>query len=160
MIHHRRAGRVIFVAPDHSTLLVLGQDPQDLARGSFYWTPGGGVDADETVSDAARREVREELGYAVGELGPVVLEREAEFDFGGRRIRQVESFYLVGVPDRFTPEPDALTELEADAILGFDWMTPDRMRNSQLSVYPVCLPDLVEFWAADGHPETAWREHQ
>jgi len=160
MIHDRRAGRVLLVAPDGATLLVLGQDPQDLDRGPCYWTPGGGADGDETVTEAARREVREELGYSLDDLGPVVLERRAEFDFGGRRIRQTESFYLVCVGDRFAAEPEALTELEAEAILGFEWLTPQQMRHNPRSIYPICLPDLIDYWRDHGHPATPWQEHQ
>lgn len=42
--------------------------------GRRYWVlPGGGIEADETPSEAAARETREKLGVDV-ELGPVLVE--------------------------------------------------------------------------------------
>lgn len=156
MIHERTAGRVVIVADDHSALLVLGQDPNDLDRGRFYWTPGGGIDGRETLLEGTRRELKEEVGLAVDELGPVVLERVAEFDFGGRRIRQMESFFIVEVPTTFEAAPDGLSTLEVDAIIDFVWRTSDQMRGERWPVYPRCLPDLIDHFAEAGRPEIPW----
>ncbi len=64
------------------------------------WTlPGGGVEFDETVAEAAVREVREETGYDV-ELGPVLgidsftVAREGERPY--RSVRVVFEARVVG----------------------------------------------------------------
>lgn len=156
MLLERTAGRGLLVAPNRKTLLVLGQDPADIGRGRFYWTPGGGIDAGETIEEGLRRELREEVGHDAGDLGSVVLERVSEFNFGGRRLRQTESFYMLEVDTAFEAAPEALSELEGEAIIGFEWLTPHQMRTSELNVYPSCLPDLIDECADNGRPETPW----
>lgn len=156
MLLERTAGRGLLVTPDRKTLLVLGRDPADVTRGQFYWTPGGGVDAGESIEDGLRRELREEIGHNAGDLGSVILERVSEFDFGGRRLRQTESFYLLEVDTAFEAAPEALSELEGEAIIGFEWLTPQEMRSTELNVYPGCLPDLIDECAANGRPKRPW----
>lgn len=47
------------IIKDKKVLLVTGHGAD------FYWTPGGGVEADETPEQTLRRELREELGVEV-----------------------------------------------------------------------------------------------
>ncbi len=156
-VHNRTAARVLLVAPNGATLLVHGHDPEDPGRGGFYWTPGGGLDDGESLEAGARREVAEEIGFDIGELGPVVLERVGEFPFGGRQIRQTESFFLVHVDDTFDAAPEALSDLEQSAIDEFVWLTPSDMRESADLVYPRCLADLIDHVAEHGRPVTPWQ---
>jgi len=153
---HRTAARVLLTAPNGATLLVHGHDPGDVGRGGFYWTPGGGLDPGESLEEGARREVFEEVGHEVGDLGPVVLHRVGEFPFGGRNVRQTESFFLISVPEPFSCAPEHLSELEQRAIHGFIWLTPNEMRAAVDQVYPECLPDLIEACLRDGHPDPPW----
>ena len=55
--------------------------------GRSYWlVPGGGVDAGETMVEAAEREIREETGYVI-EVGRLLLVCEAiDPKAGGRHI--------------------------------------------------------------------------
>lgn len=156
MVYERTAGRALLIAPDRSTLLVRGRDPEDLGRGHFYWTPGGGIDDGESVEAATRREVLEEVGHVVDDLGEIVLHRVSEFDFAGRRIRQTESFFAIDVPVVFDASPSSLSALEDEAIVGFEWLTPWQMRRSPHAVYPTCLADLVDSIVEDGRPATPW----
>lgn len=58
-----QTGASIIVEDDNG--LILMQQRQDDGNWSY---PGGRVDIDETVEEAARREVREECGLTVGEM--------------------------------------------------------------------------------------------
>jgi len=156
MLHERTAGRALLMTPGRKTLLVLGQDPSNTGRGQFYWTPGGGLDPGASLEEATRRELREEVGHVAGDLGAVVLERVSEFDFGGRRLRQTESFFLLEIAEPFVASPEALSTLEDDAIIDFHWLTPLEMRATALSVYPSCLADLIDEVATNGRPSAPW----
>lgn len=52
------------IIKDRKVLLVTGHDAD------FYWTPGGGVEADETIEETLRREIFEELGVTITSLTP------------------------------------------------------------------------------------------
>ncbi|MGI9604553.1 MAG: NUDIX hydrolase [Acidimicrobiales bacterium] len=158
--HERRAGRAIVIDPDLRVLMIRGVDPADTDRGGFLWTPGGGVDTGEDAAGATRRELWEEVGLRVHDLGPVVLERIGEFPFDGRLIRQTEQFFHVIVDADFHPEPTHRSELEEKAIVSIEWLTPAELRNSPAPFYPWCLADLVEHIDRNGLPNTPWIEQQ
>jgi len=63
---------------------VLVQTRPDPGRWQGYWEfPGGGIEAGEDISTAARRECLEELGLAVSVQGPLDVVRWA---YGARRV--------------------------------------------------------------------------
>ena len=160
MIHDRRAGRAIVLDPDGHVLMIRGHDPDDLGRGGFLWTPGGGIDAGETVEAGTRRELWEETGLRVDELGPVVLTRVGEFAFGGRLIRQHERYYCVEVGARFEPIPHFRSELEHRAIDEIGWYSIPDLERAPEPYYPYCLVELVAHIAEHGRPDDPWAEEQ
>ncbi len=152
----RHAARVLLVSEDSSTLLVRGQDPADLGRGQFYWTPGGGLEAGEEPSVCARREVLEEVGYAIDPAHPglrqTIATRSSTFPFDGNTVTQHEVFFFVDIAERFRAAPEDLSELEHRAIVAFEWLTPEQMRASEAAVYPIELPDLIDQVRSGGRP--------
>lgn len=138
----RRAARVILVDQDGRTLLLCGEDPHRPEDGRWWITPGGGLDPGESHEQAARREVFEETGYVVIDLGPVVFEREVEFFFENQHYRQSEKFYRVLVDAQ--PLNDAgWTDVERRSVLDHRWWTVDELRETPETVYPAELPELL-----------------
>jgi 8-oxo-dGTP pyrophosphatase MutT (NUDIX family) len=144
VVIERQAARVLLVA-DQSVLLLEGIDPARPERGSWWFTPGGGLDDGETVGSAAVREVFEETGFRLSpaQLGPVVATRVAEFDFEGRHFRQSESFFAVRVA-WFTPRSLDWRDYERRFLLGHRWWRLADLETTDERVYPRELPGLVK----------------
>ena len=93
----RETVRVILIDHDR-TLLFQDSDP-GIPDSQWWVTPGGGVDAEETETLAAIREVFEETGCRLSEddlLGPIAV-RHVVHGYSDQVIEQDESFYLAMV---------------------------------------------------------------
>ena len=140
----RQGARVLLLDDDDALLLVHGRDATDPAAGTWWFTPGGGVEAGESFLDAAHRELQEETGAQVGALHEIPGERFAEFVFEGRLYRQTERYFAARLP-RFDPVADGWTELEARSVIEMRWWSHDAFDASPEVFFP---SDLAERWAA------------
>lgn len=144
MVIERQAARVVLVA-DGRVLLQQGFDPARPEDGTWWLTPGGGLNDGESSEEGAVREVHEETGLRLSpeELGPVIATRVCFFPFEGRRYRQSETFFAVHV-EPFRPQHHGWDEVEQRALLDHRWWTIDELRATHEAVYPRELADLVE----------------
>lgn len=138
----RRAARVLVLDETDALLLMHGVDPSDGTAGSWWFTPGGGLETGETFREAALRELAEETGAGPADLVELPGERVAEFAFDGRLLRQTERFFAVRLI-RFAPSSAGWTELEARATLDMRWWTPAEFAADRPRAYP---EDLIERW--------------
>ena len=141
-ITDRVAARVFLVDDDGALLLLRGSDPARPEAGTWWFTPGGGLDDGETAEAAARREVHEETGFEVGDLGPVVFNRTVEFDFDGVRYRQRESFFCVRSA-RFTIDEAGWSDVERRSVLGHRWWTCAELVATDETLHPAELPQIL-----------------
>ena len=135
----RRAARVLLIA-GRSVLLIRGVDPARPDRGTWWHTPGGGIEDGETIENAAVREVLEETGHVMSleDIGPVVATRTAFFEFEDVQYRQQEWFFAVRVP-AFDPGSDRWDEIERRSLLEHRWWTLDDLTSTAEPVYPAEL---------------------
>ena len=139
----RQAGRVLVIAADGRVLLLHGYDPADPGR-PYWFTVGGGAQHDESLAEAAVRELREETGLSAepGDLGDPVWHEVAEFSYDGTRYRQEQDFFLLRVG---SPEvtADGRDDEEAAVIDGHRWWTLSELEATTESYYPLELPRLL-----------------
>lgn len=138
----RVAARVLVVDDDGALLLLRGCDPAEPERGTWWMTPGGGLDAGETAEDAARRELREETGLAVDDVGPVVFRRTTEFDFEGVHYRQRESFFCVRAA-RFAIDDGGWSDVERRSVLEHRWWTRAELDATDETLFPETLARVL-----------------
>ncbi|GAA2968063.1 NUDIX hydrolase [Streptomyces enissocaesilis] len=148
----RKVARVILLDPDDRVLLMHGYEPGDPAN-TWWFTPGGGLEGDETRAEAALRELAEETGITEVELGPVIWQRHCSFRFDGRRWDQDEWFYLARTAQTETAL-DGLTVLERRSVAGLRWWTSAELSATRETVYPIKLAGLLRTLLDEGPPGT------
>jgi 8-oxo-dGTP diphosphatase len=125
----RQAGRAILRDGAGRVLLIRFVLPNM----TFWATPGGGVEPGETLLEAARRELHEELGIAVALEGPVHT-AVGVFEFEGALIENTDMFFA-GRYDG-TPLLSGTTETESAALQEVRWWTPAEIENTAEAVFP------------------------
>ncbi|MGW5097813.1 NUDIX hydrolase [Streptomyces nodosus] len=146
----RRVARVVLLDPRDRILLLHGHEPDDPAD-DWWFTPGGGLEGDETREQAALRELAEETGITEVELGPVLWRRRCSFPFAGRRWDQDEWYYLARTAQT-TAVASALTELERRSVVGARWWTCGELAEAHETVYPKRLAGLLRTLLDEGPP--------
>ncbi|WP_327178237.1 NUDIX hydrolase [Streptomyces sp. NBC_01335] len=146
----RTVARVVLLDPQDRILLMHGFEPED--PGTTWWfTPGGGLEGDESHEEAARRELVEETGITDVELGPVLWKRRCSFPFDGRRWEQDEWYFLART-ERTATDLGGLTDLERRSITGLRWWTSAELRATRETVYPTKLAELLRRLLDEGSP--------
>jgi 8-oxo-dGTP pyrophosphatase MutT (NUDIX family) len=139
----RRAARVLVVDAAGRVLMLRGFDPKN-PDVRYWFTVGGGIEATETLEQAAVRELAEETGLRVdaAALGEPVWNDVTEFPFDGRRYRQEQVWFLVRV-DSLDVDRSGFDEIERATVDTVTWWTPRDFQTAEEPYYPPDLPALL-----------------
>lgn len=142
----RKSIRAVMLTPEGKILLMQAQEPASDFK--VWFAPGGGMEAGESPEECLRREINEETGIVLRDIGPLIWKRHHAYDWNGSKLSQHEDYHLVPI-DEF--EPDFTTnpsETELMAFRQFRWWTPEEISASadvfaprQLARH---LSDLIE----------------
>ncbi|WP_199260777.1 NUDIX hydrolase [Paracoccus binzhouensis] len=141
----RQAMRAILLTPDDRVLLMR----VDYGAGDWWITPGGGTEPGETPEATLRRELMEELGFALPAPGPLVWRRRVTMTLGQHHWRQSEDYFLVETA-AFRPAVQAAPE--AGRIREFRWWRLAELRHSAERIAPAALARIVLDYRANGPP--------
>ena len=137
-VNHRVTARVVPVNAAGECLLLLGTDPSDECP-PYWFTVGGGVEAGESLYDAAVREAHEEIGLEVDRaelIGPVHVGR-----YSGRE-GPVELNFFALVRDEVEVSFAGHQPDEAGFIVNWAWLTPDALAADGRITNPA-LPEIL-----------------
>lgn len=112
-----------------------------------WLTPGGGIDAGETIIDAAVRELAEETGLLVrpADLGEIVHTIRFRADWvDGRYETGIAYFYELCVDDRFALDNSGWTKDEHRDVLEHRWWSVSDLVEHGVHVGPPGLLDYLK----------------
>jgi len=130
----RPTARVLLLDETDRILLMKGRLPGAAAGPGFWFTVGGGVEAGETVVQAAAREIREETGIRDFVLGPVVWVREGVMRMPDPMF--LRECYLVARCGGAEPSREGWNALERDLIDDIRWWTLAELIMTTEGVFP------------------------
>jgi 8-oxo-dGTP pyrophosphatase MutT (NUDIX family) len=142
----RAAARLLVLDPDNRLLLFRFAFTRGALAGRTNWAlPGGGIEPGETPEQAAIRELREETGIIVDDVGLSVGERSYKMRLpSGEVVAGHETYFLVRIAQVTDISRDGWTELETEIIAEHRWWTVDKLKVTTDTVYPVNLMIMLE----------------
>jgi 8-oxo-dGTP pyrophosphatase MutT (NUDIX family) len=147
----RRSARLIVLNPHDQVLLFQFEDasirepahPRGANQPAIFWcTPGGGLDPGESYEQAAHRELREETGFRVENLGTPIFDEEKLVHINGEPRLHRNRYYLIRVPSSEI-SLDEFTSLEVSVYRAHRWWTVEELESTREDVFPTELPALV-----------------
>lgn len=146
----RQTVKLLLVDEQERVLLIHAKDPH---TGREFWYPvGGGIEAGESLQQAAKREAHEETGLEGLPVGTPVWVRDDTYRFDGR-VFEVHEDWLLHSVKHFDPAPAAMSELEARSVMGFRWWSAAELIVTADTVLPPRLGELLADLLRCGTPD-------
>lgn len=153
-------------AVDRPTARVLLVDSRDrvllfemrTADGRVFWCPpGGGLESGETHEEAAVREVREETGWAVDVLGPVIGHRRQVVTWNDGITYDCAEVWFMARSAAFEVDSSSWTDEERVDMGAHRWWTIDELQDASVELTPNDLAARVRVLLTQGPPAEPWQ---
>ena len=145
-VKHREAARVLLLDSQNRIFLMKTHWDPGTGQPPRWLTPGGGIDAGETILQAAVRELREETGLVVEPeaLGEIIHVQDFRIDWvTGDYETGVHHFYQLQVVDGFMPDTSGWTDSEHRDVLELRWWNWREFLDAEQRLGPTGLADFL-----------------
>lgn len=140
---HRRVSRVVLLDENDRFLLLLTASPRLQTPVVRWLTPGGGVEDHETHSEGAIRELFEETGLRVDDVGEPIWSIHGQSVFNDGHVQTTYSEYFVVRTSRFELTNEYWMANEFIDITDVRWWTLQELHDSGEKYSPEPLLDIV-----------------
>jgi 8-oxo-dGTP diphosphatase len=145
----RPSARLLVLNRSEEVLLFRFVHRNGALAGQDYWaTPGGGVEDGETFEQAAIRELKEETGICVEDIGPEVGRQEFVLQLpDGEHVTAQERYFLVRIKDTSLSR-DGWSFQEVEVMADHRWWSQDELAQTVETVWPENLLNMLKAAAA------------
>ncbi|CAL9677667.1 hypothetical protein SUDANB95_07994 (plasmid) [Actinosynnema sp. ALI-1.44] len=144
----RIGARVLLLDTDDRVLLIHARDP-DQPEHHWWELPGGGQDPGEDLTDTVRRELGEETGIALDEVGRRLWTRESRFHYRGRDHHRLDHVFLARLPAGHAQVPLKPSDNERAGLIERRWWSATELDQCADKLLPAELPVLLKTLLAD-----------
>mgnify|MGYP001272393585 CR=1 FL=1 len=139
---YRKASRAILVTPEKKVLLMKYESPD--GRWCGWITPGGGLAASETHTQALCRELKEELNLSVKDAGEPVLTLTHEFQYENALVVQHDTFFYITVDEFVINRLHQPESFESQCITEIRWFSIKELQSCDDLLVPSNIVDYIE----------------
>ncbi|MDJ0335037.1 NUDIX domain-containing protein [Salinibacterium sp. G-O1] len=139
---NRLTSRVLLFDRDGRILMFLTTAP-DTSGVARWLTPGGGVDAGETHHQAAVRELEEETGLLIENLGEPVWAHDFDVQWDAADHDTGHAEFYAATVDAFSPSDALWTDEERVDVLAHRWWTLEELATTTEPYEPSELIDVL-----------------
>ena len=134
----RKAARVLVTDPEGQVLLFRFAIASGPNAGIVYWSlPGGAVEEGESFAEAARRELLEETGITVAEVGAEIADPRYILPLAnGETVVSDERLFLLRLPAQSELSREGLTASEIKTIVETRWWKAEELQACREKVFP------------------------
>lgn len=151
--------RILLINARQELLLMAIDDPNTTLldkkpRGKYWFPVGGKVEAGETLTQAAYRELYEETTLTENEvkLGPIVWYEEFEMIVRGVHTL-FRQHYMVIRTDNSNISSQNLLPSEQEVFQGYGWFNLEQISNSSEPIYPTELQEFLPELLEENYPD-------
>jgi len=143
-MQQRPSSRLLVVNSRGEILLFRFEPKFGPHTGQVFWaTPGGGLEPGEDYRTAALRELHEEVGLLLEDVGREIAKRIAQFALSsGEFVEADERYFLVKVDEHAVSDVN-WTKLEQEEISAYRWWTQAEVQVTSEQIWPQSLEAIL-----------------